>query len=56
MRGIGTTLDLKRQAGQLAGLAVPGFADFASVHLCDQVVASEDDLAPQALEGAVVMQ
>lgn len=55
VRGIGTTLELKRQAGQLAGLAVPGFADFASVHLCDQVVASEGDLAPQGLEGAVVM-
>ncbi|SFG94375.1 hypothetical protein [Streptomyces mirabilis] len=52
VRGIGTTLDLKHQAGQLA---VPVFADFASVHLCDRVVASEDDLAPQGPEGAVVM-
>jgi len=55
MSTVGTTLDLERQARQLAGLAVPGFADFASVHLFHQMVAGDEDPAPQELDGAVVM-
>ncbi len=37
--GIGTSLDVSRTAEELAGLAVPRFADFATVDLFDAVLA-----------------
>jgi hypothetical protein len=39
---IGTTLDIHRTAGELAGLAVPELADRVSIHLCDQVLQGEN--------------
>ncbi|MEU6549353.1 SpoIIE family protein phosphatase [Streptomyces sp. NPDC046915] len=36
--GIGTSLDVSRTAEELAGLAVPRFADFATVDLFDAVI------------------
>jgi Stage II sporulation protein E (SpoIIE)/GAF domain len=39
---IGTTLDIHRTAGELAGLAVPGLADRAAVYLCDSVLQGDD--------------
>src|SRR5258708_2121428 len=39
---IGTTLDIRRTAGELADLAVPDLADRVAVDLCDQVLQGED--------------
>src|SRR5215831_1660079 len=39
---IGTTLDVRRTAGELADLAVPELADRVAVDLCDQVLQGED--------------
>ncbi|MFF7654203.1 PP2C family protein-serine/threonine phosphatase [Streptomyces sp. NPDC007983] len=52
---IGTTLNLDRAAHLLAASAVPGFADFASVHLHDHVTASEDDSIARNPQAASVM-
>ncbi len=38
---IGTTLDIRRTAGELAALAVPELADRVAVDLCDQVLQGE---------------
>ncbi|MGW2423846.1 SpoIIE family protein phosphatase [Streptomyces sp. NPDC001709] len=40
--GIGTSLDVSRTAEELAGLAVPRFADFATVDLFDAVLHGEE--------------
>ncbi|GAB1339348.1 SpoIIE family protein phosphatase/ATP-binding protein [Streptomyces sp. E-15] len=40
--GIGTSLDVARTAEELAGLAVPRFADFATVDLFDAVLSGEE--------------
>ncbi|WP_445529179.1 SpoIIE family protein phosphatase [Streptomyces cyslabdanicus] len=40
--GVGTTLDVARTAEELVRLAVPRFADFATVDLYDAVLAGED--------------
>ncbi|MER6996768.1 SpoIIE family protein phosphatase [Streptomyces sp. NPDC000410] len=39
---IGTTLDVRRTAVELADVAVPRFADFATVELLDQVLRGEE--------------
>ncbi|HEX4660099.1 MAG TPA: SpoIIE family protein phosphatase [Streptosporangiaceae bacterium] len=39
---IGTTLDIRRTAGELADLAVPELADRIAIDLCDQVLQGED--------------
>jgi PAS domain S-box-containing protein len=39
---VGTTLDIFRTAGELAGLAVPGLADRVAVELCEAVLQGED--------------
>ena len=39
---IGTTLDVRRTAGELADLAVPDLADRVAVDLCDEVLRGED--------------
>jgi hypothetical protein len=56
IREIGTTLDLVQMVHRLVELAVPGFADFASVHLYEQVVAGEEHGARPGAEGAAVMR
>src|SRR5258708_984603 len=48
---IGTTLDIRRTAGELAALAVPDLADRVAVDLCDQVLQGEDP--PRAGPGAL---
>src|SRR5258707_1687821 len=48
---IGTTLDVRRTAGELAALAVPELADRVAVDLCDQVLQGEDP--PRAGPGAL---
>src|SRR5258708_3332849 len=48
---IGTPLDLRRTAGELADLAVPDLADRVAVDLCDQVLQGEDP--PRAGPGAL---
>ncbi|MGW1540059.1 SpoIIE family protein phosphatase [Streptomyces sp. NPDC002309] len=40
--GIGTTLDVRRTAQELADVAVPRFADFVTVDLADPVLQGED--------------
>ncbi|MFG3497803.1 SpoIIE family protein phosphatase [Streptomyces sp. NPDC047928] len=40
--GIGTTLDVRRTAQELAEVAVPRFADFVTVDLADQVLRGEE--------------
>ncbi|QMU76885.1 SpoIIE family protein phosphatase [Streptacidiphilus sp. PB12-B1b] len=40
--GIGTTLDVKRTAEELALVAVPGFADFVTVDLADPVLHGDE--------------
>lgn len=40
--GIGTTLDVRRTADELARVAVPRFADFVTVDLADAVLRGED--------------
>ncbi|MDH6580651.1 SpoIIE family protein phosphatase/ATP-binding protein [Kitasatospora sp. MAP5-34] len=40
--GIGTTLDVKRTAQELASVAVPGFADFVTVDLADPVLQGDE--------------
>lgn len=52
---IGTTLNLGRAARLLAASAVPGFADFASVHLHDHVTTSEDDSTVRSPQATTVM-
>src|SRR5258708_13941822 len=48
---LGTTLDIRRTAGELAALAVPDLADRVAVDLCDQVLQGEDP--PRGLPGAL---
>lgn len=52
---IGTTLNVGHAARVLAASAVPGFADFASVHLHDHVTASEDDSTARSPHASPVM-
>ncbi|WP_181797797.1 SpoIIE family protein phosphatase/ATP-binding protein [Streptomyces sp. WELS2] len=47
--GIGTSLDVARTAEELAGLAVPRFADFATVDLFDAVLGGEEPRPGTAL-------
>ncbi|MEV6838446.1 SpoIIE family protein phosphatase [Streptomyces sp. NPDC051133] len=50
--GIGTSLDVSRTAEELAGLAVPRFADFATVDLFDAVLHGEEPRPGTALRRA----
>ncbi|EST35981.1 histidine kinase [Streptomyces roseochromogenus subsp. oscitans DS 12.976] len=50
--GIGTSLDVTRTAEELAGLAVPRFADFATVDLFDAVLQGEEPRPGTALRRA----
>ncbi|MFF5532754.1 SpoIIE family protein phosphatase [Streptomyces cinerochromogenes] len=50
--GIGTSLDVTRTAEELAGLAVPRFADFATVDLFDAVLNGEEPRPGTALRRA----
>ncbi|MGW3169452.1 SpoIIE family protein phosphatase [Streptomyces sp. NPDC001153] len=50
--GIGTSLDVSRTAGELAELAVPRFADFATVDLFDAVLHGEEPKPGTALRRA----
>ncbi|MEV6806168.1 SpoIIE family protein phosphatase [Streptomyces sp. NPDC051132] len=47
--GIGTSLDVSRTAEELAGLAVPRFADFATVDLFEAVLSGEEPRPDTAL-------
>ncbi|MEU9989163.1 SpoIIE family protein phosphatase [Streptomyces sp. NPDC048045] len=47
--GIGTSLDVSRTAEELAALAVPRFADFATVDLFDAVLSGEEPRPGTAL-------
>jgi PAS domain S-box-containing protein len=48
-RQIGTTLDIRRTAEELAALAVPELADRISVDLCDEMLRGEDLPVPGSL-------
>ncbi|WP_208897019.1 SpoIIE family protein phosphatase/ATP-binding protein [Streptomyces incarnatus] len=50
--GIGTSLDVTRTAEELAGLAVPRFADYATVDLFDAVLHGEEPKPGTALRRA----
>ncbi|MEU1706988.1 SpoIIE family protein phosphatase [Streptomyces sp. NPDC005706] len=50
--GIGTSLDVARTAEELAGLAVPRFADFVTVDLFDAVLKGEEPKPGTALRRA----
>ncbi|MGW7402784.1 SpoIIE family protein phosphatase [Streptomyces sp. NPDC054833] len=50
--GIGTSLDVTRTAGELTELAVPRFADFATVDLYDAVLRGEEPQPGNALRRA----
>ncbi|WP_316754334.1 SpoIIE family protein phosphatase [Streptomyces herbicida] len=50
--GVGTSLDVTRTAEELAGLAVPRFADFATVDLYDAVLRGEEPQPGNALRRA----
>ncbi|MEY9993213.1 PAS domain S-box-containing protein [Streptomyces sp. V4I8] len=52
---IGTTLDVGRTAQELADLAVPRLADFASVDLLDSVMRGEEPV-PGQVDAAVVLR
>ncbi|MGW0576366.1 SpoIIE family protein phosphatase, partial [Streptomyces sp. NPDC002920] len=52
---IGTTLDVRKTAEELVTLAVPRFADFASVDLLDWVLGAEEP-NPEAEDTDVVMR
>ncbi|MGW6905732.1 SpoIIE family protein phosphatase [Streptomyces sp. NPDC054940] len=52
---IGTTLNVTRTAQELADLAVPRLADFASVDLLDSVVRGEEPV-PGQVDAAVVLR
>jgi PAS domain S-box-containing protein len=45
---IGTTLDVRRTAGELAALAVPELADRVVVDLCDEMLQGEDPARPRS--------
>jgi serine phosphatase RsbU (regulator of sigma subunit)/PAS domain-containing protein/anti-sigma regulatory factor (Ser/Thr protein kinase) len=47
---IGTTLDVGRTAEELAQIAVPRFADFATVDLAEPVTRGEEPRAPSGME------
>ncbi|WP_409473653.1 ATP-binding SpoIIE family protein phosphatase [Streptomyces sp. HC307] len=55
-RETGTTLDLDHMVRRLADVAVPGFADFASVHLYEQVAAGEENCTRREAPGSAVMR
>ena len=55
-RETGTTLDLDHMVRRLADAAVPGFADFASVHLYEGVTAGDENCAPPETLGSAVMR
>ena len=48
MLRIGTTLDVRRTAEELAEVAVPRFADFVTVDLAEAVLHGEEPTAPPA--------
>ncbi|UXY31548.1 SpoIIE family protein phosphatase [Streptomyces sp. HUAS TT20] len=52
--GIGTSLDVTRTAGELARLAVPRFADFATVDLYEAVLRGEEPQPGNALRRAAL--
>ncbi|WP_369171314.1 SpoIIE family protein phosphatase [Streptomyces sp. R28] len=52
---IGTTLNVSRTAQELADLAVPRLADFASVDLLDSVIRGEEPV-PGPVDAAVVLR
>lgn len=52
--GIGTTLDVRRTAQELADVAVPGFADFVTVDLADPVLQGEDSHGAVGMRRAAV--
>jgi GAF domain-containing protein len=51
---IGTTLDLAQTAREVADVAVPGFADAASVFGSERLLAADEFTSPQAGPAAVV--
>ncbi|MDH6124730.1 serine/threonine-protein phosphatase [Kitasatospora sp. GP82] len=55
MSKIGTTLDLDQTIKELSEVAVPLFADFASIHLHDRVTALEDS-SSHIPKGSVVLR
>ncbi|MFE3996913.1 SpoIIE family protein phosphatase [Streptomyces goshikiensis] len=48
--GVGTTLDVERTAQELADVAVPRFADFATVDLAEQVLHGDEPTAAAAVD------
>jgi serine phosphatase RsbU (regulator of sigma subunit) len=51
---IGTTLDLDQTAREVADVAVPGFADAASIFVAERLLAAGEFASPRAGQGAVV--
>jgi hypothetical protein len=51
---IGTTLDLTQTAREIADVAVPGFADAATIFGSERLLAADELTSPQAGRGAVV--
>jgi hypothetical protein len=51
---IGTTLDLGRTAGEVVDIAVPSFADLASIFVAERLLAAGEFTSPSADQGAVV--
>jgi len=51
---IGTTLDLTQTAREVAEVAVPGFADAASIFGSERLLAADELTSPRAGRGAVV--
>ncbi|TPQ18057.1 SpoIIE family protein phosphatase [Streptomyces sporangiiformans] len=52
---IGTTLDVRRTADELVGMAVPRFADFVSVDLVDSVLHGGEPL-PGPVDGTIALR
>ncbi|MFJ8085416.1 SpoIIE family protein phosphatase [Streptomyces sp. NPDC096205] len=50
--GIGTTLDVRRTAGELAGLVVPEFADSVRIEVAESVLAGEEASPPASAASA----
>ena len=51
---IGTTLDLNRTAAEVVDVAVPGFADAASIFVAEQLLAAGEFDSPRPGHGAVL--
>jgi hypothetical protein len=51
---IGTTLDLRRTAREVAEVAVPAFADVTAIFVFERLLAADEPVSPQAGHGTVM--